>query len=660
MVAKLSEELDKLNVEQILRVADIWGLKPKSKEKKSLTNLMNKTAVDEYFLKGVLEKLTPIQVQIYALMVSNRNVMTLGEISRKIKIQAINVEKELSVLKHLLLVVQRKNRERITSNLDKYIPIEEIKKIVHVETNEKGEQFQISTKREIEKFTLQSLAPEFKRKLGSNLNTRTAAARSIKPEVFKKILHSLKAGEQKLLDEAFNNGGIIDIGAARVVMDEQKLSPENTLRLLHNLHVLRDIYYIDERFVRVLVIPLELFEYLKVHPIFPLDSGIKELNEKRLTNELDFVLNMKKLLLFISNKGLTLSQSEKIRQADMKRSEIALIETDIRLFPEKSQVHQIEILLPFLKLFDLVDLRNEDVILKEHYEEFLRSDPLETIKEVIAKAMEAAEKRMVGNEVFLPLDVPFLKQPVLEKCKTVIEEQGEIYLKVMVAEMIRESVVLSPEFRVKDFKTMYLEHRSELVSAIFYMHSFGLLEVDYPKRLIRFSELGKHYFFEKELSEENRPGAVIINPDGSMVAKPESLSLSGLHLLKSFSELKEFDRVYTFQLNKDSLQTGILLGNNVDRYVDFLKLVSKNRIPQNLTYLISEWSEALPIVTIEEGVVLLETSDAKLTQLLVGQIKGKKMIKKELSPTALIIHKNRVQEVMEITEKLEMIVKLIR
>ena len=77
-------------------------------------------------------------------------------------------------------------------------------------------------------------------------------------------------------------------------------------------------------------------------------------------------------------------------------------------------------------------------------------------------------------------------------------------------------------------------------------------------------------------------------------------------------------------------------------------------------FLISSWSEEIPIVRIEEGVVLLETSDPKLTELLLGSLKGKKIIRKELSPTALVIAGNRVQEVMDAAEKLEMIVKLIR
>ncbi|MCB1148087.1 MAG: helicase-associated domain-containing protein, partial [Leptospiraceae bacterium] len=273
---------------------------------------------------------------------------------------------------------------------------------------------------------------------------------------------------------------------------------------------------------------------------------------------------------------------------------------------------------------------------------------------------EASEKRMVGNEVFLPIDLPFYKRPILERCISTLNETGGLYVKVLISELIREWVILSPGFRVRNFKNLYLEQRSAIVSALYYMHQFGLLRVEYPRRFITISDLGRHYFFGDPLPEENVPGAVIINPDATLIAMPDKLSLFGTHLLKSFAELKEFDRVYNFQITKDSLQDGLLLGNRVDEFLEFLQHVSKNRIPQNLMFLISEWSEQLPIVTIEEGVVLLETSDAKLTELLVGQIKGKKIIKKELSDTAMIIYKNRVQEVMEIAEKLEMIVKLIR
>ncbi|MDH4262617.1 MAG: helicase [Spirochaetia bacterium] len=656
----LQEELNKLEYDQLKRIAEIWDMQKIPSDKKSIIQSLLTISIDEYFLKGVLEKLTPLQVLIYSIIIESKSILTLGEISRKIKLLPINVEKELAVLKHLMLVYQRKNRERITSNLDKYYPFEEIRNVIKIDTNENGQKLLYSIEKEISSGAIDDFDPKYEKLIGKFDAISAKAAYAVSDEFLEKIISELSDEEIFLLDEAFSNGGLIEINAARIVMQEKKLQQEKTLRRLHGLQVLIDTYYIDERFVRALIIPLELFQYLKVSPVFPKASGIKELQHRVISNEFDFILNIKKLLLFISNKGLTLAQSEKIKQADIKKSEESLIEMDLRLFPEKSQVHLIEIILPFLKLFNLVDLRGEDIILLESYEEFLQKDPLSTLHDLMETTAEAAEKRMVGNEVFLPMDVPFFKRDILQKCLDIIQAEKGIYVKVLVTTLIREWVVLTPEFKIRNFKNMYHESRSAIISSLFYLNIFGLLEVEYPKRFIRLSPLGMYFFFNEELSQNDTPGAIIVNPDATIVAMPDQLSINGLHLLKSFTILKDYDKVYNFQITKESLQEGLLLGNNINNFIEFLNFSSKNRVPQNVLFLINDWSEVLPIVNIEEGVVLLETGSSKLMESLLGQIKGKKIVKKELSDTALIIYKNKVQEVMEVAEKLEMIVKLIR
>jgi hypothetical protein len=657
----LQEELNKLEIDQLKRIAEIWDIPKVPVDKKNIIQALLATAVDEYYLKGVLEKLTPLQVQIYAIIIESSNILTLGEISRKIKLLPINVEKELAVLKHLMLVFQRKNRERITSNLDKYYPYEEIRNVIKIEYNDNGEKLTYSIEKNLQSTDFDKIDPKYI-KLVQKIDKSTTAIHktAVTDEALENVINDLNDAELFILDEAFTNGGIIEINAARIIMQEKKLMPEKTLRRFHSLQVLIDTYYIDERFVRALVIPIELFNYLKRNPVFPKTSGIKELQHRIISNEFDFILNIKKLLLFISNKGLTLAQSEKIKQADIKKSEESLLEMDLRLFPEKSQVHLIEIILPFLKLFNLVDLRGEDIILLETYEEFLQKEPFSTLRELMETTAEASEKRMVGNEVFLPLDVPFFKKDILHKCLKMIEMEEGIFVKVLVASLIREWVVLTPEFRIRNFKNMYHENRSSIVSGLFYLSIFGLLEVEYPKRFIKLSPLGRSYFYNDELKNEDNPGAVIVNPDATIVAMPDQLSIYGLHLLKSFTVLKDFDKIYNFQITKESLQEGLLLGNNINEFIEFLNFVSKNRVPQNVLFLINDWSEVLPIVNIEEGVVLLETGSSKLMESLMGQIKSKKIVKKELSDTAIIIYKNKVQEVMEVAEKLEMIVKLIR
>ena len=66
----------------------------------------------------------------------------------------------------------------------------------------------------------------------------------------------------------------------------------------------------------------------------------------------------------------------------------------------------------------------------------------------------------------------------------------------------------------------------------------------------------------------------------------------------------------------------------------------------------------LAIIAIEDDVVLVKTSDAIQTELLLGQIKGKKIVREELSSTALIIDKNKIFDLITYAEKLNMIVKM--
>ena len=656
----LKEELQKLPRDKQMSIAEVWNVPKKKLNKKNLVPVFLIFLVDEYYIKGILEKLTPLQVKIYTLIITSKSVLTLGEISRKIKMQSINVEKELAVLKYLLLVYQRKNRERITSNLDKYYPFEEVSSHIYISTNKNAEKFKLSIKKEIQQKRPEELNKKYVQLVGKETNLISFTQKAVEDKTFKKLIRALSAKERVLLDEAFNNGGILEINSARIVLDEQKLMPEPTLRKLDEFNLLKDVYYIDERFVRVLTIPTELFDYLVRNPIFIPEEGIKLRQNQTISNQFDFILNMKRLMLFISNKGVTLSQSERVKQSDMKRSEEYLLQIDRNLFREKSQIYQIEIILPILKLFELVKIKEENIVLESSFEDFINKDTLSLLEQLMQLMIEASERRMVGSDVFLPLDIPLYKKEVLENCVNIIHESGGVYSKVMIAQNIRESVVLSPGFRIMNFKTQYLQKRGILVSALFYMHLFGLLDIKYPERWIKLSELGRFVFFKEDLRTHDEAGAFYVTPDATLVVMPEKLSIHSIHLLKSFAYLKSFDNVYTFQLTKDSLQEGILLGNDINHFKDFLKAISKKEIPQNILFSIDEWTSDLPVVNIEHGVILLETSNAGLKEKLLGSLQNKNVVRKDLSPTAMVIEKEKIADVMLIAEKLEMIVKLIR
>ncbi len=657
----LAEELSKLSHYHLRNMVNVWGMPVRANcTKPTLISKIMHYYMDDYYLKGVLENLTPLQVTILCVILESKTVLTLGEISRSIRVQPINVEKELSVLKHFLLIYQKKNRARITSNLDKYPPYDEVKNRILTDKNIKGNKLRITIEKMVSTKDIDTFSKEYLHLLGKNISKDNLVTQATSTSFLEKVLTKLSNEEAILIDEIFQNGGILEINHARLILEENKLNQEVAIRRLDNLQIVKDLYFVEHRFIRMLIMPVEFFEYLKENPLVIREVGITAMEEKILSNEFDFIINLKKLLLFISNKGFTLTQSQSIKQVDLKKTEEHMIDIDVSLFRKKSHIYQVEIALPILKLFNLVSLKTDHLILENNFEEFIKEDILVLLQDILAKIKETENKYTKGEGFFLPTSLSFYDQATFHECIEMIGTTGHISTKTIIAQMIREKVVLSPTFSIQEFRTSYMAEYKRLVSALLYMQLFGIITVYYPERTIELSEIGKYLFFQEPLTMESTKGCLYVNPDGSILAMKDEMSLFDIAILKAFCVLQEKSYVYNFILNRDSVQQGILLGYSIDKLHTLLVEKSKTKLPQNLSFWVEDWTKELPIIVIEEGVVLLETSNPQLKQLLVGQLRNSRIVLKDISPTTMIIDKTKIKDVMLLAEKFDMIVKLIR
>ena len=660
----LIQELNKLELPDLKKIAATWNIiKFNAKDKKQAVHQIYESFQDEFLLKGILEKLTPIQVTILSHILKNKNVHTLGEIVRKVGLPPLNVEMELNVLRKFHLLYQRKNRERLTNNLDKYHAYDEIASLIKLDYNQKGEKFRLSLDKSNIKLTPAQIPHEWWKSLGikkpDSLEEFLKVATS--QEGISTLIESIDDFERDIILHIFTHGGVIEMEVLRNYIHVNRGKYENVIPSLLLKHLIFDTYYIDEKFIRIVTLPREIFQYLQKHTLLPpAKKGTRQKQEKIARNDLDFFLNIKKMISFISRKGLSLAKSGKIKQADNKRTEQDLLKPDIEIFPEKGQVYQIELILPILKILGLVDIKGENIVLTGEVELFQKKDIFDVMNIVIHEVNEIRSKRFNPPEVFSALEVPFYDKPIFDKIVNIIIEMEKVNLSVLFADVIRDNLVYSPGFKIKNFENDLIDLRKEIVSSIFYLHLFGLLDVEYPHRFLNLSELGKQYFLNKPISRITEKGGITINPDFSIIAFPEKCSMVGVHLLKVFTELKDYDRVYTFVLTKDSFQHGILLGYDQNLFIQFLRESSKAELAQNLLFLFDDWSKNLPIVNVIEDCVLVRTQDAHVMELLTGQIKGKKIIIEEISQDAILIDKNKIQDVIQVAEKLNMIIKLVR
>ncbi|PKL32594.1 MAG: helicase, partial [Spirochaetae bacterium HGW-Spirochaetae-10] len=490
----------------------------------------------------------------------------------------------------------------------------------------------------------------------SALNTKAGIQ-----EQLKKLVDELGDLEQEIVLRAYNQGGILEISPAREFIEEERGKWIDIVRKMDAAGLLLDDYYVDERFVRMLVMPIEVFEYLTEFPlILKPKKGIKRSQEKVIGNDLDFFINIKKQIVYITRKGLNLAKSGKIKQTDLRETENRLLRPDIALFLEKSQIYQIELLLPVMRLLDIVRTKRDDVVLRNDFDAVLQSDPLKLMKQVMAEVRKSRERVTRYEEVFESVYVPFFQPAVFDETVKLIGEMGRCLYTTVMAIMIRDHVVLDKDFRIQNFPDRLNEYRKELTSALFFLQLFGLIRAHYPDRWIEISSLGEHFFKHKPLKEDDEKGGIIINPDLSIIAIPEKLSLHGLYLLKAFCEVKSFENVYNFQLTRESFQEGILLKAKKEEFLDFLKKTSRNDLPQNLSYSVEEWTNNFPLVTITDECVVLQTEDPNHMDLLLGQIGAKKVVLQQISPTTILIDPDRIYEVVEQVERLNLIVKLVR
>ena len=660
----LQQELDKLEIEGLKRVAQLWNIPNTGKEKRSIMKTLLAGMQDGFYIKGVLEKLSSTQVTIYSSLISTKSkVLTLGDIARKISLPPVNAEMELGVLKRYYLVYQRKNRERLTNNLDRYHYYSESGDHVQIDFNERNKKL----KQSLPKILLgRPLSPEWRKILKSHARSNGSFdARSIsvatRPENLAKIISRWDPIEREVVHSCFAQGGVIEMSQVRELLRSHKKGWETIVRKLNDSGVVLDDYYIDGKFIRVMLLPQEVFDYLQKHPLLTKEKkGLRERQAKVFSNDMDFFLNIKKLITYISCRGINLAKSGKIKQVDLREMEEALLQNDIGLFIEKSQIYQVELLLPVMRLLNIVRVKGEDVVLRNDYEKILKMNYSSLISCVLDLVLKERESRSFYEDIFTPADVPFPRRELWKECITHIQKHKRIMRRILMALIVRNHLVIGSSFHVHEFQVQFNQLLRELLSVLFYLQLFGLIEVEYPERWLKISALGEYVFSRKPLSKKDQKGSLIINADMSIVAIPEKLSLESLALLKSFAGIKSFDNVYTFQLSKKSVQKGILLKENPKNLLQMLKRCSRREPSQNFLFSIKDWSSSLPLLQITDECIIAQTKEPKHMELLLGQIDGRHIVQEKVSQNTILIHPNKISEVVEVAEKLELLVKLLR
>ena len=653
---RLKTKLEKFEIPELIRLANLWGAKPIRKRTVLIGSLLQ-VMQDIFYIRTILEKLSITQTKLLTTIIEKYpEVMTLGELSKAISLPAKNTEMELNVLQKYSLIYQRKNRERLTNNLDKCYAYREIAEYIALPQKSQINPFELTLAK---KFNENIIPTEWE-----NL-TKTKASnekREITNEKIELVFSKAKNLERLLIFECIKQGGIMEMNNVRHFFQIRNAAWEKHIKHLLDLGIILDVHFVADKFIRLIILPQEIFAYFQENPLSLFDKQKKSARTKKriVCNDLDFFLNIKKLLLYISKRELGLAKSGKIKQIDFRETEKTLLVNNINLFVEKSQIHPIELLLPILHLMQLIRIKGEQIVLKQEIDKVMSASPLEFMEKVCDTLRKKRMSFHKVEQIFKPQYVVYPHWQTLVRCMDSITKQKEIAWFILLSHLIRESLMAEQIFDFKILQEKYDELKKEISGALFYLQLFGFINVQFPDRMLSISELGEYVFYNKPFSDRVEKGGIILNSDMSLIAIPEKLSLHALTSLKGFAKIENYENVYTFSLSKEYFQEGLLLKESKEKFIGYLSTGSKQKMSNSLLFQLDDWSTILPIIQITDDCVLVQTKKNEHMKLLLGNIQTKKILVQKLSDNSIIIDSGKISELIQHCEKLNLIVKLTK
>ena len=672
---QLKIELSKLELPGLKRLATLWSSQSTTRSPRSIIGMGKAKTIRQlleamqsiFHIRGVLEKLSATQTRLYMKMLDAQpEILTLGQLSKFISMPVKNTEMELNVLKKYSLIFQRKNRERLTNNLDKCYPHLEISQYIKIDPKEQIWPLQYSLA-ELE--TGNDTGLETGNDIGNNAKDNAKDNRTKKEPLsisHQSIVARLKKTtevEKELLCECLDHGGTLEINNLRHFFQLKNMLWEKSTIHLLDLGLLIDQHFFLGKLIRFLIIPEEVYACLEKDPFLLLRSVKKNRsvsNNRHICNDLDFYLNIKKLLLYICKRELGLAQSGKIKQIDFRETERILIAANINLFVEKSQIHQIELLLPIMSLLKMVRVKGEQIVLKQEFDQMIRIPCMELLQKICDLLRQKSVASNKAEQVFRPQYMDLPSWAFMKECMDYLSERGEALLFMLTSVLIKRHLVKQQYTDFNDLQNTYIELQKEFKAALFYLQLFGFIYIQFPERILKISQLGAHVFYDQPLEDRVEEGGIILNSDLTLLAIPEKLSIHSLTLLKAFAKLESFEDVYSFTLSKESFQEGLLLQESKDAFIDLLQKGSRQEISQSLTFEMDEWSAILPIVRITDDCVLVQTKKEEDMQLLLNNIRTREILIEILSDKAISIQPQKIGQLIQHCEKLNLIVKLTK
>jgi hypothetical protein len=604
---EINEIIDRVPTERLTDITNTLGLK-----RRSGRSIANSLLTPEG-LHAVLSTLSQKELNILELVYRGHDGCTFGDIEKALHIPVDELDEFSRNLSNLFLVHTIKNRQLLNNKLDKLYGIKEI-----------AEHLNFSTTDEIHQ-ALDNIGRKLKKEhenRGKSPSLTEHESRALKSVALMGGMVTFEELHDHIPKTSFS-------ASLKNLISTGILVPHHVISPAYNL-----VFILSETFI-----PLALSL-----------TGSENLKKKvSVQNRYLLLNNMLHTFDTISTYGLFLTKQQEFRKIDKRRIIDAMIHMQA---PDGSTVDpEITADLSLYLLNRLKCLRQQKDIAT------ITLDPvsslLDTPDKFLQKTLRSLNAQVEDTEYFPPpFSLPSNRE--LGDILNILEEilparRGRVkiffYNRCLCSQM-KHSVTEALE------KREHCERETE--NLLLLLTLLGIVNVESGHLVL--SETADTYLHKNQQTEEEKKEVIYINPDFSLMVPVMEISPTAHYLILAHTEITREDVMLSVMINKSSVVRAHKRGMSTRRFIEYLEALTKNEIPQNLQFLLNDWSRQTIKLSIN-GVILLKTNNpAFIDDVLVNRSEG--AVLEKISDNYAIIDREHIDEIVKLAKKEDAVVSL--
>lgn len=609
---EISEVIRKLTPEDLKDLAGRLQLKNKSK--KDLVGALTSIAGIHTLLKSLDSNCHRVLKVVYGAPEG----ATFVEIQKELKLEIQAIEKTTETLTRCLLIYITKNRQMLNSKMDKAYGISEIAPFLHI----------VEPKAIMDRLHKNYLYLETQKQA-------QPADKALKDRDMHAAL--------KFMAES---GCMATLDSVRDRLPQKSAEKILSGMISQNLVSLYQCY--RPEFNTYLVLQDKVCP-----PAATLDEADDPRKKIKVSNRYFLLHNLLNTFDVISTFGLFLTKQQEFRKIDIRRISEVMLPLKDQGGVDIPQEELAQLSMFLLNRLGCLKL-NKDIAAISLFG--IRSEleqPLLLLKHILKSAAPGPCD---------PFFTPPFETPSYELCKSIIKllhklkSAGHGYIQIT---MLTRSLSEGDERSFGDGLIDREERIERFATALNFLCIAGIVDIDNGR--LALSDIGRDVANNmlKAYPAEEPAGPsknIYINPDFTLIIPAQELPSETLYHLLTHTDITKNDIIINAVISKAAIVRAQKRGMSLNRFLEALSSYSRNELPQNLSFLLREWSNQTINLTISQSILLTTNHHEFIDELMLGIAKGG--IVERISETHALIKKEYIDEIIKIARKKDAVISL--